>query len=299
MNKQVIKSDALLLLTATIWGFAFVAQRVGMNYLGPFWFSALRFALGALFLLPIVFLRKGKPTSKEIFTLHTLKVSLFAGFVLFIAANLQQIGLKYTTAGKAGFITGLYVVLVPLTGIFLKKKTGLNAWIGAVLAALGLYLLSITKGFSMDRGDFLVFLGAFFWTAHILVIDRYSPELDSLVLSLGQFSVCSILSLFAALIAEELPPGSVISALPSLLYGGIFSIGIAYTLQVVAQKTIQPTHASIIMSLESVFALVGGVLFLSEGLTLRSLLGSVLMLLGMIISQIKVSAKERSVKSEV
>lgn len=291
MDKNILKSDALLLLTAAIWGFAFVAQRVGMDYIGPFWYSGIRFAMGALFLIPIYLMKNKKSKKTGIFTRGNLGVSLLAGTILFIAANFQQVGIKFTTAGKAGFITGLYVVLVPLAGLFFRRRTRINAWMGAVLAALGLYFLSLTGGFVMERGDFLVFLGAFFWTAHILVIDRFSPNMDSLVFSIGQYLVCSILSSIIALIVENLTWSMISSALPALIYGGVFSIGIAYTLQVVAQKTIQPAHASIILSLESVFALLGGIILLSEPLTLRTLLGSALMLAGMIISQVNIEAK--------
>lgn len=292
MNNRIIKSDLILLLTAAIWGFAFVAQRIGMDFLGPFWFSAIRFALGGLFLIPISAANRKKRIIKDIVSLRSIKIYVLAGSVLFIAANLQQIGLVYTTAGKAGFITGLYVVLVPLIGLFIGKKNKALVWIGAVSAATGLYILSVTDSFFMAKGDLLVSIGAFFWTAHILIIDKYSSTTDALCFSIGQFLVCSILSAITAVATEPVSFSSVKDAFPALIYGGVFSIGIAYTLQVVAQKTIHPTHAAIILSLESVFAVAGGVIFLKEILTVRAIIGSILMLSGMIISQVRAEDKK-------
>jgi drug/metabolite transporter (DMT)-like permease len=287
MERKLLRSDLLLLLTATIWGFAFVAQRIGMDHVGPFLYSGVRFLLGAVFLVPFFIAgrkRRGLP-----FTVsgRNLLPCLAAGTILFCAANLQQIGLQYTTAGKAGFITGLYVVLVPVAGLLLGRRIGAFAWIGAGLAVTGLYLLSVSGRFRVSVGDGLEFAGAFFWAAHILVIDRFSPRMESLLLSIGQFAVCGILSLACAALFEPIEAAAIAGAAPAILYGGILSIGVAYTLQVVAQKHIQPSHASIIMSLESVFAVVGGILLLDEELGLRPLIGCVLMFAGMVVSQTK------------
>ncbi len=292
METRTLKCDALLLLTATIWGFAFVAQRIGMDYVGPFTFNGIRFALGGLSLLPLIrFMDKSaakrgverpKPTRKMF-----LLGGILAGTAIFAGASLQQVGLVYTTAGKAGFITGLYVVIVPLMGLFWRQRPGAGTWVGAILAASGLYLLSVTESFTIAKGDFLELIGAFFWAGHVLIIGWLSPKIDSLKLSSLQFLVCSLLSLIVALIFEEITLIGIYQALIPILYGGLLSVGIAYTLQVVAQKNAPPSHAAIILSLESAFAALGGWIVLDEVLSNRGLLGCALMLSGMILSQMQ------------
>jgi len=294
MDKKYYTSDGLLLFTATIWGFAFVAQRIGMDHIGPFLYSGIRFLLGALFLVPFFIANRKRRRESLSIPKGWILPCVLAGSVLFCAANLQQVGLQYTTAGNAGFITGLYVVLVPVIGFFTGRKSGASIWIGAVLAVTGLYLLSVGERFTVSTGDLLEFFGAFFWTAHILVIDRYSPKMEALVLSIGQFTVCGLLSLGVAFVTEPVEAGPILGALPAILYGGILSIGVAYTLQVVAQKNIHPSHASIIMSLESVFAVIGGVIVLHEGLGVRSFIGCALMFAGMIVSQSRITRGRRS-----
>jgi len=291
MNTSTVKSDALLLTTAIIWGFAFVAQRVGMDFVGPFLFNGVRFALGCLVLAPLI-LKNGVNGNHHAETASPANRKtgiiggLIAGVILFSGASLQQVGLVYTTAGNAGFITGLYVVIVPILGIGLRHRTNTGTWAGAILAAAGLYLLSVTEAFTIAFGDLLVLIGAFFWAIHVLLIGWLSPKLDSLKLAFLQYAACSLLSLLVAAVFEDNTMSGALQATIPILYGGILSVGIAYTLQVVAQKTAHPAHAAIILSLEAVFAAIGGWIILDEVLTLRELLGCSLMLGGMITSQL-------------
>ena len=294
-TRDTLKADGLLLLTAVIWGFAFVAQRSGMKVIGPFAFNAARFALGALVLLPLLILhrRRADATAAAPGVLGPLARTGWAGLaglVLFLGASLQQVGLVTTTAGNAGFITSFYVVLVPLLGLFLGRTTGLRTWAGAVLALAGLFILSVGAGFSMAAGDLLQLLGAFFWAGHILLINHLVARMEPLEIAIGQFATCATLSLFAAFLREPaLFAGLRPAALP-ILYGGLLSIGVAYTLQIVAQKTAHPAHASIILSMEALFAAIGGVLLLHEPLTLRLGVGGTLMLAGMVLSQLEPGA---------
>ncbi len=296
MKTREVKSVFILLLTAAIWGFAFVAQRVGMQHVGAFTFNGIRFALGSLSLLPVIyFFNKNSKTEieddkynkkfEEADFRTTVKSGLLAGSVLFIAASLQQVGLIYTTAGKAGFITSLYIVLVPVLGIFLKQKTYYTTWIGALTAVIGLYFLSINESLSIEFGDLLEIIGAFFWATHIQLIDRFVKNVDALKLSSIQFAACSVLSLIVAFIFEDIDLNGINSALVPILYGGILSAGVAYTLQAVGQKYAKPSHAAIALSMESVFAAIGGALLLQERLPARGYAGCALMLLGMLIAQ--------------
>lgn len=290
MKNQEMKSNAMLMLTAAIWGFAFVAQRVGMQYVGAFTFNGVRFALGSISLIPLLIYFKNKKAAEsadDTASASALVPGIIAGSILFLAASLQQIGLAYTTAGKAAFITGLYIVLVPLFGIFLKHRINISSWAGVALAVVGLYFLSVNEDFSIAKGDFLEIIGAFFWASHILVIDYFTKKVDALKLSFVQFAVCSVLSIVVALVFEDISVSGLNQALVPILYGGLFSVGIAYTLQVVAQKHAKPSHAAIIMSMESVFAALGGALLLSENLGVRGYLGCALMLAGMILTQVK------------
>ncbi len=287
----------MLLIAAAIWGFGFVAQRLGMNYLEPFAFNSARFLLGSLSLLPLLcFLSRQKLSrqnvNRDTKPNHSLsKGGLICGLVLFVAATLQQYGLFYTTAAKAGFITGLYLILVPIIGILLKHTTGLTTWLGAALAVVGLYLLSINDDFTMSLGDMLIFIGALFWAFHILVIDHFSGRIDPIQLSAVQFLVCGILSLAVSLIIETPTVAGAIAGWQPILFAGIVSVGIAYTLQVIAQKNAKPSHAAIIMSLEAVFAAIGGVWLLDENLSPRAWIGCGLMLAGMLLSQVKFSKR--------
>lgn len=291
MVSKEIKSVFILLLTAAIWGFAFVAQRVGMGFLGAFTFNGIRFALGSISLLPVIYFFDKKFKSEnsaervdaDIKT--TIKSGVIAGCILYIAASLQQVGLIYTTAAKAGFITSLYIVLVPILGIFLKQKTHSTTWIGAITAAVGLYFLSINEGFTIEFGDLLQVIGALFWAVHIQVIDKFVKKVDAIKLSSTQFATCSVLSLITAFIFEDINTSGVIDAIVPLLYGGVMSAGVAYTLQAVGQRYAKPSHAAIALSMEAVFAAIGGILILNETMSLRGYLGCALMLAGMLISQ--------------
>lgn len=290
MNNREMKANMLLMLTAAIWGFAFVAQRVGMQYVGAFTFNGVRFALGSISLIPlIIYFRQKKAAERTEETDNTsaLLPGLIAGSILFIGASLQQIGLIYTTAGKAAFITGLYIVLVPILGIFLKQRIGVNTWLGVVLAVVGLYFLSVNEDFSIAKGDLLEIIGAFFWASHILVIDYFTKKVDALELSFVQFAACSVLSVVTALIFEDIVISGLSQALVPILYGGLFSVGIAYTLQVVAQRHAKPSHAAIILSMETVFAAIGGAILLRENLGGRGYFGCALMLAGMLLTQVK------------
>lgn len=289
MKQQELRSNLLLLLTAAIWGFAFVGQRVGAKYVGSFTFNGIRFALGSLSLLPLLIYSIKRSAVTPVIKLkpvHTFQAGIICGSILFTAASLQQVGLVDTSAGKAAFITGLYIVLVPILGIFLKHRTHVSIWLGVAVATIGLYFLCVTESFSIVKADFLELVGAFFWAAHILVIDHYTKKIDALKLCIIQFMTCSILSMAVALTFERITlSGLWLAAIP-ILYGGICSVGIAYTLQVVGQKHAKPSHAAIILSMETVFASLGGLLILNENLGIRGYWGCLLMLAGMLLSQI-------------
>jgi drug/metabolite transporter (DMT)-like permease len=300
VQNQSYKSDLLLLLTAAIWGFAFVAQRAGMEFVGPFTFNGIRFALGSFSILPLLLLKGNKKKSpddtKNSWSNDLLISGLLLGFVLFVAATFQQIGMVYTSAGKAGFITGLYVILVPAIGVFIRKKTSLNIWIGAVIAVFGLYFLSVNENFAIGLGDLLVLISALFFAAHILIISNFSTRMSAIRLSVVQFAVCSLLSLLTAIFTEAIILEDILKAAIPIIYGGVFSVGVAYTLQIVGQKHAHASAASIILSLESVFAVLGGWLILSEQLSTRGMAGCLLMLLGMVLAQIRLSKKIRTTK---
>ncbi|ROR01465.1 DMT family transporter [Desulfosoma caldarium] len=292
MHMRTLKADLLLLITAVLWGVAFVAQRKGMEAIGPMAFNAIRFALGSLSLVPLIAIMDRRTNGRTLLP-HTdtrwraaWRFGLPLGMVLFGGATLQQVGIVFTTAGKAGFITGLYVVMVPIFGLIWKQHPSLGTWLGAFLAAVGLYFLSITRDFAMELGDALVLLGAFFWTAHVLLLGWMSPRRDPVKLACCQFAVCSALSLLSALVFESFSWQAVHQAAVPILYGGLVSVGIAYTLQVVAQKDAHPAHASILLSMESPVAALAGWVILGEILSLRALVGCALMLAGMILSQL-------------
>ncbi|MCL1080117.1 DMT family transporter [Parashewanella spongiae] len=279
-------ANLLLLLTAALWGFGFIAQVLGMEHLEPFAFNGYRFIVGAISLLPLLYFykKKNKLVIGDKRSLMTGAVAM--GVILFIAATFQQVGLLYTTAANAGFITGLYIVIVPIFGLALKHSTGLNTWLGCLLAVVGLYFLSVSDDLSIGYGDSLQLAGAVFWACHILVIDHYSVKHSPLVLAFIQFVICGILSLMTSFVIETTTMANVIAAGGSLLYGGVVSVGIAYTIQIVAQKKAHPSHAAIILSLEAVFAAIGGMWILNQMLSEREMMGCGFMLLGMLISQV-------------
>jgi len=280
MNRS--KTDLLLLLSAMIWGLAFVAQRAGMQFIGPFTYNAIRFALGGLFLIP--FVRKKSETN--LIYKKNLKPGIILGIVLFIGSSFQQFGVVYTTAGNAGFITGLYVILVPIIGLIFSRKTGLGTWIGAFLAVIGMYLLSSSDNMSMNFGNLLVLISSFFWAIHVLLIDKFTKNFEPLFLACIQFFVTSILCFTSMLIFEKPVISNILLAIIPLLYGGFISVGIGFTLQLIAQKKAHPTHAAIILSLEAVFAVLGGIIILNETLSSNTFIGCFLMLSGMLLSQL-------------
>jgi drug/metabolite transporter (DMT)-like permease len=294
MAGQPLKYDALLLLAAFIWGLAFVAQRAGMAHVGPFTFNAIRFALGVLVLLPLAAWRRraragrAEPAPPAAPRRALLVGGGLTGLALFLGASLQQAGLVYTTAGKAGFITGLYVVFVPLLGLLWRRVPSWHGWLGALLAAAGLYLLSITGRLALARGDALVLAGAFVWALHVLLIGRYAGALGPLRLAAIQYAICSLLSMIVAAAVETITLSGLRGAALPILYGGLISVGLAYTLQVIAQRRAPPAHAAIILSLEAVFAAAGGWAILGEGLSRRALAGGALMLAGAVLSQLGV-----------
>lgn len=293
----------LLLLAAFIWGSAFVAQSVGMDFVGPFTFSTVRSIIGSLVLIPVVLLinynnRKkglkpvdgqGKELTSEEYVRNTVIGGICCGVVLFIASNLQQSGIQYTTPGKAGFITALYVVLVPVSGIFFKKKVHPIVWISVALSVLGLYLLCIDRGVDgtgfIGRGELLVLLCAFAFTGHILVIDHFSHKAHAVAMSCVQFLVNFVLSGCAMYALETPSIGNILTAAVPILYAGVLSSGVAFTLQIVAQKNANPTICSLIMCLESVFAVLTGWIILHEEMTVRHIIGCVVMFLAIIIAE--------------
>ena len=280
------RANLLLLLTAAIWGFGFVAQRAGAMRIGPFSYNALRFSLACIALLAgYRLIRRFEPAVPSAWKAIAWG-SAAIGLILFAATTFQTAGLQFTGAGKAGFITGLYVVLVPLMGLFWKQRTGPATWLGAGLALAGLYLLSVSEDFRIQPGDLLVMGGALMWALHVQAVGYFSRRLDPLKLSIGQFLVTALLSLAAGLLFEPSPLGNLAGATIPILYGGLFSVGIAFTLQVIAQKDTHPGHAAVIMVSESMFAVLAGWLLLGEQFGPRELAGCGLMLAGMVLSQL-------------
>ena len=290
----------MLFLTAAIWGSAFVAQRAGMDYIGPFTFNGIRTLVGFIVLIPVIMvldtqskkkdIANGIPpateTQKKAARKTLLKGGIACGVVLFVASSLQQYGMVYTTAGKAGFITALYIVLVPLLGLFLRQKVRPILWVCVVLATAGLYMLCIKEDFSIGIGDLLVLLCALVFAIHILVIDHFSPKTDSVKMSALQFLICGIISIPWMLSLETINLGNIIACWLPILYAGAMSCGVAYTLQIVAQKDTEPTVASLILSMESVFAVVAGIIVLQEPITLRETMGCAIMFIAIILAQL-------------
>lgn len=285
MKAITFKSDFILMFVAVIWGLAFVAQRIGMDHIGPFTFNGIRFVLGCLSLLPVVFLTRNKTSKKS--TDGLIKLGTISGIFLFFGISLQQVGIVYTTAGKAGFITGLYVVIVPILNLFLKQEnTTLGTWIGAIMAGIGMFLLSVTKDLTINFGDLLVLGSAFCFASHLIIIGRISNRFNTALLSLVQCLVCAGLSLLVAVVFETFILADILRVSIPLLYGGILSVGVAYSLQIYGQRNSPASHAAIIFSLESVVAAIGGWIILNEILSGSAIFGCGLMLTGMLISQL-------------
>lgn len=301
MNKYTLRQSVLLLLTAAIWGVAFVAQSVGMDYVGPFTFNTVRSLIGGIVLIPcIVLLKRINAGSKDTAGAaeHAsgdpagqrkvlLTGGVACGVLLCIASNLQQFGIMYTSVGKSGFITAMYIVLVPVVGIFLKKKAGVKIWCSVAIAVCGLYLLCMTdNGFSIQKGDLLLLLGAVVFSFHILTIDYFSPKVDGVKMSCIQFFTCGILSMVCMFLFEQPQIGAILQAWMPIVYAGVMSCGVAYTLQIVGQKGMNPTVASLILSMESVISVIAGWLILHQKLSGRELLGCVLMFAAIILVQL-------------
>lgn len=301
-QRSGIASLGILLLTAMIWGFAFVGQVDSMDHIGPFAMNGLRFPLGALSLLPVaLFFERGRVSREE--RRKTVLASALAGTILFAASTLQQIGIFYTqSAGVAGFITGLYTVLVPIGCLLLfRKKTGLQVWIGSACAVVGLFLLCyrIGDGLAFGIGELVLLISSFLWAAHVIVIDRLGKDLRSLHFSLGQFSVCALLSVITMLCFDMPTWEGIFAAKWSILYCGMLSVGVAYTLQVVGQKRADPTFAAIILSTESVFSAVGGALFGVDDISWLGYVGCAIIFVGIVISQLKTRPRDTSVEGRV
>lgn len=286
--KHRTANNLLLALTAFIWGSAFVAQSVGMDHVGPFTFNSIRSFMGGIVLLPVILiLRRQSGQTNENGRSGVLWIGgICCGIALAAASSLQQIGLIYTSAGKAGFITAMYILIVPVMGIFIGKKAGMKTWIGVALAVAGMYFLCITDGFHMARGDFLVFLCAVIFSVHILLIDYFSPKTDGVALSCIQFFVCGILCAVPMVVSEKPQIAEIAGAWMPLAYAGVLSCGVGYTLQIVAQKNTDPTVASLSLSLESVFSVLTGWVILGEKLSGRELFGCVLVFIAVILAQL-------------
>lgn len=292
MNRFILRQSFLLFLTSVIWGVAFVAQSAGMAYVGPFTYNGVRSVLGGLVLLPcIVLLDRVRGIAKNNANGIQNRNQLFlgglsCGLILFAASSFQQFGIQYTSVGKAGFITAMYILLVPVMGIFIHKKAGLNVWIGVAFAVCGLYLLCMKTGFRLEKGDALVLVCAVIFSLHILVIDYFSPKVDGVRMSCIQFWVCGVLSLICSFLFETPELHSILAAWKPVCYGGIMSCGVAYTLQIIGQRDMNPTVASLILSLESVVSVVAGFFILHQTMSRRELLGCCLMVAAIVMAQL-------------
>ncbi len=291
--KTQLKNSLLLLLAATIWGFAFVAQSVGMDYVGPFTFNMTRNLIGGLVLIPCIFLLK-KCTPTESIKAESKRTSdklvwiggLCCGLCLAVASSLQQFGILYTTVGRAGFITACYIVLVPIINlIFFKKKCTSLIWFSVVLSVAGLYLLCMQGTFAIGKGELLVMLCAVAFSVHILVIDHFAPFVDCVKMSCIQFFVCGLACAIPAFLFETPQLSGILQAWLPILYAGVLSSGVAYTLQIVGQKNMNPTVASLLLSMESCFSVLAGWLLLQQKLSAKELFGCVLMFVAIILAQ--------------
>ena len=305
MKKQQIplKNSLILLLTATIWGIAFVAQSEGGDAVGAFTFNSTRSLIGSLVLIPVIFLlNKITPKDNEdesgvssensssgnIFSRNRTLIlgGISCGICFFLASNFQQLGIQYTSVGKAGFITACYIVIVPILGLFMKKKCSPFIWAAVAMALVGLYLLCITDGFSIGKGDILVLICAVLFSLHILIIDYFSPKVDGVKMSCIQFFICGVLSAIPALIFEHPQLSAFQGAWGAILYAGVMSCGVAYTLQIVGQKNMDPTVASLILSLESCISVLAGWIILGQKLNMREIIGCVVMFTAIVLAQL-------------
>ena len=312
MNKTQVRNSLLLLLTATIWGVAFVVQSVGMDYVGPFTFNMVRSLIGGIVLIPCIFLlgRLNSPekhmqkenaktgilndgASKADERKTLLKGGICCGILFSLATNIQQIGIQYTTVGRAGFITACYIVIVPILGmLFFHKKSRALIWGAVALALVGLYLLCMTDDFGIGKGDVLVLICSVLFSLHILAIDHFSPKVDGVKMSCIQFFVCAVLSAVPAFLTETIQISGLLAAWAPILYAGVLSCGVAYTLQIIGQKNMNPTVASLILSLESCISVLAGWVILGQKLTAREMLGCVLMFGAIVLAQLPEKRRE-------
>lgn len=292
MSAKHSKNFILLFIAAIIWGIAFVAQSAGMDYVGPYTFNATRSLLGSAVLVPCIFIlnrlnqrtqeeKKPKDNPKDL-----LVGGILCGLVMFVATSLQQIGILYTTVGKAGFITALYIIIVPILGIFLKRKAGIKIWISVVIAVVGLYLLCMKGSFSLGKGDFLVLMCSLSFSVHIMVVDHYTVKVSGTKLSCIQFFVSGILSSIPMFLFENPDWSSICAAWLPIVYAGVLSCGVAYTFQIIGQRGTDPTIASLILSLESVMSVLAGWLILGQVLSPREILGCILMFSAIVLAQV-------------
>ncbi|WP_028229547.1 DMT family transporter [Paraburkholderia ferrariae] len=292
-SRQHLRANLLMLAAAMIWGSAFVAQRLSLDTIGPFLFTGLRFLLGAAVVSALVLAQRHAYARRApladtppLFAPGLLRSGCVLGLVLAVAISLQQVGLRYTKIANAGFISSLYVVIVPLLGVLLRHRTGAGTWVGALLAAIGLYFLSINEHFSVMYGDWYQLGCAIVISIQVMLVGHYAPRHDPLVLSIVQFVACGAACLAIGLACEPLQLASLLRAAPAILYGGALSVGVGYTIQVVAQRDAAPAHAAVIFSMEGVFAALAGWLALGETLTPRALMGCALMLAGLLACQL-------------
>lgn len=298
MSAKYSKNFILLFITAVIWGVAFVAQSAGMDYVGPYTFNAVRCLLGGIVLIPCVFFltRSAKKEQKKDDTASKMPVmdrpkdlligGLICGFMMFVSTTLQQVGIAYTTVAKAGFITALYIIIVPILGIFLKRKAGLKIWISVVIALVGLYLLCMKGSLSLSKGDFLILICSICFAIHIMVVDHFTEKVSGTKLSCIQFLFAGALSSVLMFLFEEPHWADIGAAWLPICYAGILSCGVAYTFQIIGQRGTDPTIASLILSLESVVSVLAGWILLGETLSPREILGCVLMFGAIILAQI-------------
>ena len=293
MDKNSIKKAMCLFITAIVWGIAFVAQSEGLKHVGTFTFSSIRFFIGGIVLLPFLYLSSKQSKKTQIQNTSTndkktlIQAGLICGFALFVACNIQQFGIKFTTVGKAGFISAMYIIICPILCIFLKKKPPFTIWIGVLISMIGLYLLCVTDSFSsINKGDVITLISSLFFAFHIMLVDYFSPKCDGVKLSCLQFFTCSALSFVAMLIFEKPEFSYILQAWLPIIYAGIFSSGIGYTLQTIGQKNFNPVVASLILSLESVVSVLAGWIILGQTLSLQEFFGCVLVFSAIILVQV-------------
>ena len=279
----------MLFLAALIWGFAFAFQSQGMDHMGPMTFNGMRFLIGAIVLVPVIFIFRN-PGKRKPVTAGAVKVTVLGGIVcglcLFAASSLQQFGIQYTSVGKAGFLTTLYIILVPIIGIFFRRKVPVVVWIGAIISVIGMYLLCVSETMSINKGDIFAFCCAIVFAFHILSVDYFAPKTNGIVLSCLQFLTSGVCAMICAFIFEQPSVTEIVNGVVPLLYVGVMSSGVAYTLQILGQKNAEPTLASLIMSLESAVSVLGGWLILNQRLTGKELLGCLLMFVAVVGVQI-------------